>query len=73
MVWNNLNNFGYNSIPEKIKEFDLDYLQTHSDEFELCNKMSNFLKLSHKKIYKLSLRFKIGIIFFNYLKEKRIF
>jgi hypothetical protein len=73
IVWNHLHNFGYNNMLEKIKKYDFDYLQTHSDEFELCNKMNNFLKLCNKKIYKLSLKYNIEKIFFNYLNENEIF
>jgi len=73
IVWNNLNNFGYKSINEKIKEYDLNYLQTHYEEFEQCNKLNNFLKLYNKKIYKLSLGLNVDKIFFKILAEKEFF
>ena len=50
IVWEDLNNLGYNNFLEKNEKYDLEYLQTHLNEFEQINTiLSNYFTIIKKR------------------------
>ena len=71
IVWEDLNNLGYNNFLEKNEKYDLEYLQTHLNEFEETI-LSNYFKIINEKIKKICLFSQIDKIFIDYLNIKQI-
>ena len=53
VVWDNLYSLGYNNLLNK--EIDYDYILNNLEEFEKNDGFSNWLKIFHEKIYKITL------------------
>jgi len=74
IIWDNLYSLGYNQCLEKNNIIDLNYLDTHLNEYEHINPiLSNFLKVTNKKIFHLCIIEKINHIFIDFLNQKKIF
>ena len=71
IVWEDLNNLGYNNFLEKNEKYDLEYLQTHLNEFEESI-VSNYFKIINENIKKICLFSQIDKIFIDYLNIKQI-
>ena len=64
---------GYNKFLDKGK-YDLDYLKSHLDEFEIQKpNLTNLFLVLNKKIIKISLLSNIDKLFVDYLNIKQIF
>ena len=71
IVWKDLNNLGYNNFLEKNEKYDLEYLQTHLNEFEETI-LSNYFKIINENIKKICLFSEINKIYIDYLNIKQI-
>ena len=71
IVWDDLNNLGYNNFLEKNEKYNLEYLQTHLNEFKESI-VSNYFKIINENIKKICLFSQIDKIFINYLNIKQI-
>ena len=71
IVWEDLNNLGYNNFLEKNEKYNLEYLQTHLNEFEESI-VSNYFKIINENIKKICLFSQIDKIFIDYLNIKQI-
>ena len=73
IFWKIFEKLGYNNLLDKKDTYDLDYLQSHLDEFQGIEKiLMNFLQIINKKIIKLCLYSSIDILFIIYLNKKLI-
>ena len=73
IFWKIFEKLGYNKLLDKKDTYDLDYLQTHLDEFEGLEKiLINFLQILNNKVNKLCFYFPIDKLFIDYLNKKSI-
>ena len=73
-VWRNLHKLGYNDLLDDKGKYDLDYIQSHLDEYEnLEIKIFNFFRIINENIFKLCICSDIDKIFIDYLNQKKIF
>ena len=73
IFWKILDKLGYNNLLDKKDTYDLDYLQTHLDEFQgLGQILINFLQIIDNKINKFCFYYSIDKLFIDYLNKKLI-